>query len=84
MTVTREHMELVHNTFGSCNWIRHHPVPEYFELRAMETEIVTGEEVNILSGYWYDGTTQTHAARVRIGERIAIWQIGACSGKWYR
>ena len=84
MPVAREQIEEAQNTFGACNWTQNQPVPTFFELRAMEAEIVTGEQVTFISGFWYHSHNQTHAARVRVGEENQIWVLGACSGRWYR
>lgn len=59
------------------------PVPALFELRAMGEELETGEAVSFLSGFWYDGQTQTHQARVKAGSQEQVWRLGANSGRWY-
>jgi hypothetical protein len=75
--------EQAQQAFGSCNWLNGLPVPSLFELRAMGQEILMGEAIRFLSGFWYDGWSQTHQARVATGSKEQVWRLGANSGLWY-
>jgi hypothetical protein len=75
--------EQAQQAFGSCNWLNGLPVPSLFDLRAMGQEILTGQAIRFLSGFWYDGWSQTHQARVATGSKEQVWRLGANSGLWY-